>query len=787
MGQTKRHTKGLWLVVLILALIIGFKFQTIVLAPNSFILGDGTDGFRSYMAASYHLTHDSTYSHYTGMNYPYGDRNDFTDNLPILTNSVKFVSENIIDVKPWFMGIWNYFLLSSLLLTGVFLYLIFRRLNLPLWYAVPITVGITLLSPQISRMDGHYGLAHPFLTPMIIYLLLCFENKPTFFRSILIGIGVLACSWFHFYLFIIPLLILGFYYLVKLLANLSLDNFRHVTTHGVIQVLLPFLIVYFGGTIFDPVTDRPEWPYGFFAYRGYWQSILFPGRGALGDLINTYFPTSNQPGLENMGYIGLTGLLFFGVMLVFSWKIWAIKTPIKTMTDADFKTLKILLLSGVLVFLLSLGLPFVIPGLKNYLAHTGPYRQFRSVGRLSWGFFYLINISAFYFGYHFFNNIKKKPLRLLLLFTLVAMMLIDGFSYFLKKEWKYTPHPNNRNKFKRVDNPWLNNLEVASFQAMIPLPAYIVGSENISYTAHYPIMHRSLWASLQTGLPVMGYFMGRTSISQTYKYLELISKPYRIPEILEELPNDKDLLIFGEKGNLKDVPERYDQLWKNLPQFYEDERLILYRLPLQTIRDRVKEEQVNAIKESRDNRLFVHGAFRSTDSIPDFIYKNFDENKTPAPYEGTGSFTDNGFPAVILFEEKLPNAKAGDRYSIRYWYRIKKDLKALVIVDIDEINEKNGERVAREGYRLSKSIEYIDGEWALIVHTYQIKNPANRLRISLGHPKLADQKIEMDELLIIPEGEQIYRYNDKEVWKGIRKFEQINLIDSLKNSGDISQ
>ncbi len=779
MRQSKRLTKGLGLLVLLLVVVIGFKFQTLVVSPNSFLLGDGADGFRSYMAASYHLAYDSTYSFYTGMNYPYGERNDFTDNLPVLTNSVKFISNHFVDLQPWFMGIWNYFLLTSLLLSGVFVYLIFRHLKLPLWYAIPITIGITLLSPQIPRMDGHYGLAHPFLIPMIIYLLLRFEKKPTLFRSILVGTGVLFCSWFHFYLFIIPILFLGFYYLIKGLATPSLDNYKFVLTHGIIQVLVPFLIVYLGGMMSDSITDRPEWPYGFFAYRGYWQSILFPGRGALGNLIQSYFPPPSQPGLENSGYIGLTGLLFFVSLLIFCWKIWATKTPVKTMTASDFKTVKILLASGVVLFFLSLGFPFVIPDLKDYLAQTGPYRQFRSVGRLSWGFFYLINIGAFYYGYHFINNIKKKPLRLFLLITLVTIILVDGFSYFLKKEWKYAPNPSNRSKFKAVDNPWLDNLEAASFQAMIPLPAYMVGSENISYEAHFPIMHRSLWASLQTGLPVMGYFMGRTSISQTYKYLDLLSKPYRIPAILNDLPNGKDLLLFGEKGNLKDVPERYDHLWKNLPQFYEDERLILYRLPLQIIRDRVREEQVAAVRESRDTTLIAHGDFWSTDSIANFVYKDFAENQTPDAYAGSGSFVKTGYPAAIIFEELLPYPKAGNRYSIRYWYRIGEDLKALAIADIDEINTQTGKSVARKGYRLSKSVEYMDGEWALIAHTYELKNATNRLRVSLGHPKLAEQKIEVDELLIIPEGTQVYRRNEVEVWKGIRKFEQIKLIDSL--------
>lgn len=779
MEKTKRHTKGLWLVILILALIIGFKFQTIVLSPNSFILGNGADGFRSYMAASYHLAHDSTYTHYTGMNYPYGDRNDYTDNLPVLTNSVKFISNHFMDLNPWFMGIWNYFLLSSLLLSGVFLYLIFRQLKLPLWYAVPITIGITLLNPQIARMDGHYGLAHPFLIPMIIYFLMCFENKPTIFRSILVAIGLLFSAWFHFYLFIIPLLILGFYYLIKLLSNPAIANFKFVMMHGVIQVLLPFLLIYLGGTLFDPVTDRPEWPFGFFDFKGNWQHILFPKGGGLGKLIRFISPVTTAPNIENSGYIGLIGMLFSFVSLLLGWKIWAIKTPIKTMVPNDFKIIKILLAAGILVFLLSLGFPFVIPSLKEYLAYAGPYRQFRSVGRLSWGFFYLINIGAFYYGYHFFNNLNKKPIRLFLLFALVAIILFDGFSYFLKKEWKYAPHPKNRSKFKAIDNPWIDDLEVASFQAMIPLPAYINGSENIFYDVHAPIMHRSLWASLQIELPVMGYFMGRTSISQTYKYLELICKPYRVPAILKDLPNDKDLLIFGEKGNLKDVPESYNQVWKNLPQFYEDERLILYRLPLQTIRDRVGREQRMVVKQSRDSTLYAHDNFWSTDSIRNFTYENFDKNKTPDAYDGAGSFKGIGFPETIVFDQVLENAKAGECYFIRYWHRIGADLQALSMVNIEEIHPETGESLAKETYKLNKSIEYMDGEWALISHRYEINNPSNRLRLSMGYFMLANQEFEIDELLILPEGTEIYRRNDKEVWKGIRKFEQLKLVDSL--------
>ena len=80
-----------------MALLIGYRHFDLVKAPNQQFIGESIDGYRSYLAAMYHLEHDEAYRHFKGLNYPYGDKADFADIMPILTQSIKFISQNIYD------------------------------------------------------------------------------------------------------------------------------------------------------------------------------------------------------------------------------------------------------------------------------------------------------------------------------------------------------------------------------------------------------------------------------------------------------------------------------------------------------------------------------------------------------------------------------------------------------------------------------------------------------------------------------------------------------------------
>ncbi|MBK8555528.1 MAG: hypothetical protein IPL65_07045 [Lewinellaceae bacterium] len=52
--------------------------------PNTQLIGAGPDGFKNYMTTGWHVRYDTSYVHFGGMNFPFGEHVLFTDNQPIL-------------------------------------------------------------------------------------------------------------------------------------------------------------------------------------------------------------------------------------------------------------------------------------------------------------------------------------------------------------------------------------------------------------------------------------------------------------------------------------------------------------------------------------------------------------------------------------------------------------------------------------------------------------------------------------------------------------------------------
>jgi len=141
---------GLILVFVLITVTLLVREPKLFTEPNTWLIGDTYDGFRTYAALVYHVKHDSTYMHYEGMNYPYGDKAAFTDNLPLVANSIKFISQNISDVSDYTGGILNLFLMLSVILCAVFIFLS-RDYNAV--SAVTSTIRTLRLSPSFCSTD----------------------------------------------------------------------------------------------------------------------------------------------------------------------------------------------------------------------------------------------------------------------------------------------------------------------------------------------------------------------------------------------------------------------------------------------------------------------------------------------------------------------------------------------------------------------------------------------------------------------------------------------------------
>ncbi len=75
--------------VLIASLIIFVLFSNHILEANQVSFASGGDGLKSTFSTLYHIEYDSSYWHFEGMNYPFGESVFFTGNQTFLTNAIK--------------------------------------------------------------------------------------------------------------------------------------------------------------------------------------------------------------------------------------------------------------------------------------------------------------------------------------------------------------------------------------------------------------------------------------------------------------------------------------------------------------------------------------------------------------------------------------------------------------------------------------------------------------------------------------------------------------------------
>ncbi len=148
----KERLYGILLSGVLSLVILMIFFGKIIRDPGKYYFSTTGDGLKAYFVALYHVEHDTTTFRSAGMNYPFGELLPFTDGQPPVVNSIRFISENIGDIRDHTVAIINLLMLFSVLAGAVFLCLILTEADVKWWYAAVASVGIAFLSPQIGRL-----------------------------------------------------------------------------------------------------------------------------------------------------------------------------------------------------------------------------------------------------------------------------------------------------------------------------------------------------------------------------------------------------------------------------------------------------------------------------------------------------------------------------------------------------------------------------------------------------------------------------------------------------------
>ena len=469
------HTYAAYVALLLLGSLLLFRvFGPLLTQPNHHLFVVGEDALKNYYTPAYYVKYDQGL-HFSGMNYPFGEHVVFTDNQPLLSLALNFVDDHLFPVAHLVPGILNLLMIGSILLCMVLVFRLLLRYGLPAWYAIPAAMLITTLSPQIHRIEGHYALAYAFFIPLIWNLLI----KAHAGKRRWLGYGLLLATislfgFLHAYYVLMGAVFSMAYLGLGALLGPTQGRWKKLAL-ALIAGLVPVLVFqgFLGMT--DAVGDRPDSPYGFFLYRAYLQGIFLPVEGPLWEAWHRLFHTVKRPEGEAWAYTGLVCATVFVFTLAKWGKLLFRKYlhPRKLLLPALPGDMQTAFWAGVLVLLFAMAFPFTLLP-ESLIEGLGPLRQFRSLGRFAWVFYYVFGVYSAFYLYLIFRRMRQRGLLVFARWMLVLALLIWGTeaALFLQTKTKRIKEAENENIFReRPDDygKWLAEAGRAADAADGPL------------------------------------------------------------------------------------------------------------------------------------------------------------------------------------------------------------------------------------------------------------------------------------------------------------------------------
>lgn len=761
--KLSQTTQGAIALLLLMSACLYLRFEDFFRVANTMVIEQGGDGYKAYQAYLYHIRFDSTYRHFQGMNYPYGEHAVPADTQPALSNTVKWISAHVVDISDYALGIFNFNLLASILLCSFFLFLIFRRLDVPAWYSVPAAILITFLAPQNMRMSGHFGLALPVALPGTLYFLMRFEEKRTIVISLCMAAFLTIISLFHFYFFAIMGATISLYFLFSFLQKRNKQLLSRYAAHYGIQVILPMLFfiwwMYWG----DPVKDRTALPWGFFHYHSNLEGIFTSLTQPHFRWINDKIIHIRDVDFEGKAYVGLVAAFaFLGIFFGWIGKGFR-RAPVQFLTARKIY-LNAIFYASLLLLLFSFGLPFIIPGLEDLLHYSGPVRQFRSVGRFAWLFYFVINLIAFAWLFH---RLQDKSWKWAIWIPAFAVLLFESWNFTRSLDLRLDEIPMGAPGKRFTDIP---GIKYNDYQAIMPLPYYNVGSDNFWWALRYFAGNRSQTMSMQTGLPMTSAMLTRTSVSQTINQLQMLMEPYRKPRIIDDYRDQRPLLIVFDEQEAPQEETTWGYLLKELPLVYTDQTLKFYRLDLDIYDRKIAERRQEIVDLLAKDTLHKVNDFYSTQPALDFVYDAMDGSPAANAYMGSGGYEGKMGDENLIFEGTIPAAKPGV-YVFSMWMFINHDLYPrtdFLVVESDPATGGMRKQYTAQSREVLKCID--NNGWALMEFPFEVQAADSKFRLTFNNRNLRRDPIYVDELLIRPAGTDIYRQSDSWVWKNNRHY-----------------
>ena len=545
-----------WLLITIIfaVCLTAYSLSDMAIHPWHVMTELGSDGGKN----NYTYLYQSLYGQgiwFDGMNYPYGEHIVYTDGQPLFSVLLSCFKPYV--TLPFALGVmWGLISLSYVVST-VFSFKIMRHFGVSPLPALLFAGLITTCTPQVFRLSGHYALAYTCVIPMFFYWTVKYQSLKQLKYTLYIFIMCLVSVFVHPYFAAVALVWAGCYavgYMIFERARLA-ARFRDLAPlFG--SVLGAFLI--FGSVmkLTDRVTDRPTTPYGILVNCAHIRDVVASAYSPFWGYLNEHqLYTRVSTGGEGFSYVGLAVLIAtFVSVLLGIYNILKKKTGNNVVKPGGFQAVWLFTAFASLLF--SMGVPFIwhLEWMTDYFSVL---KQFRTLGRFSWIFYYVITVYGSVVLYTWYARClaNRKPVIAYLLIGSALAIWCAEAKWYVKHDREVASVGYERYDMfvSAKEESWKQFLANhhrtrEDFQSILTLRFFEVGSEklwlghNEEVSAYAVAM--SVKAGIQLHLPIVDVMMSRTSWSQAFKQVKIAGGPYTEKPMLDDLKSDKPFLLL---------------------------------------------------------------------------------------------------------------------------------------------------------------------------------------------------------------------------------------------------
>ncbi|MFK8056501.1 MAG: hypothetical protein AB8F78_10310 [Saprospiraceae bacterium] len=551
-------------------------------SPNSHMYTFGGDGLVLYYDAAYHIFHGKQGVMLDAMLHPKEELIFLTDAQGAWVVVWQWFSRNVADLSAYVQGLVHTTNNIGIILAVPFLYRILTRLGASSVVALFFSPLIVLLSPQMLRLGGHFGLAYPFVIPMTIWWLLR-ERKRVDWKDVFVFFTLLFFTFNNPYVGFsagLALLIYAGLYAALNVKNLLKSSEVLIPAIGtVLALVLPYITF----KILDPFTDRIVLQWGVFNFRTTLSGSFFPDNTLAAKLFRV------NPGVEfeSIQYLGVVSMLavLIGIVALVIRKVKKNRASETQLSDPRQKWI-LYSVSSVLVYLFCYQWNFS-PRTEAFLEESAGFLlMFKAVPRLAWPFYFAFSISGILFVSKFFDWLRvRNVIGAYAVLALVFLVNSVDVAYFHRS--RYTAHDKHY-ELSRFDalRADMNTQGVAAtdYQAILSVPRQLAWCGNVFTDWKWGTHFGSTNASLALGLPMINANLGRAPVGPLMDVTQLMSTPEIDRSVLlDALPNDKPILLIQAKSDtMLSDGERF--LISLADTVFSDRLMYSYRLEVDALR-----------------------------------------------------------------------------------------------------------------------------------------------------------------------------------------------------------